>query len=337
MENILLTSHLDKNNYGVLLVNLGSPTAPTKAAIKDFLIPFLSDPRVVDKPRWFWLPLLRGLIIPLRAAKVAQAYQSIWTEQGSPLMTISQQQAWALQTLFDKQEQKVELELAMTYNKPSIEQALKKLAKRKVNKLVVLPLYPQYSSTTTAAVFDAVANACKSFKNIPDIRYVPHYYQQPSYISALANSVREYQQESIENSLLIFSFHGLPQRYIKQGDPYQVQCEQTAIQVAKELGLTAQQWKIAYQSRVGKEPWLQPYFDKLITDLPKQGHKNITVICPAFAADCLETLEEIDIDNRALFLANGGEQFYYIPALNANTNHINMMASLVKGQIKDWQ
>ena len=305
------------SKYGVLLVNLGSPAAPTKKAVKEFLLPFLSDKRVVDKPSWFWQPLLRGVIIPARVGKVSKAYQSIWTEQGSPLIAISKQQQAALQNLFAQQgNNNLVVELAMTYNKPSITDALSAFKQQGIDKIVVLPLYPQYSSTTTAAVFDAIANACKKIKQLPEFRFINHYYSQPSYIDALASSINKALPSEGEQPLLIFSFHGLPQRYVDEGDPYQQHCQQTADLVAKQLKLEAGQWQVAYQSRVGVEPWLQPYLDEQLEQLPSQGRKNVILVCPAFSADCLETLEEINIENKKLFLESGGESYQYIPALN---------------------
>lgn len=335
-----MTTSPSNNSFGVILVNLGSPSAPTQKAVKAFLLSFLSDYRVVDKPKWLWQPILRGIIIPLRLKKVTHAYSSIWTDNGSPLIAISKQQQEALQTYFNENEDDIQVELAMTYNEPSLENSFNALKAKGISKIVVLPLYPQYSSTTSAAVFDAVANTVKAAKCIPELRNVQDYYQHPLYIKALANSIKlteNEKQECNKSQLLIFSFHGLPQRYVDLGDPYQAHCEQTAKLVANELGLNENQWMIAYQSRVGREPWLQPYLDQTLEELPQQGVKNVTVICPAFSADCLETLEEIEIENKALFVENGGEQYHYIPALNANSDHIKMMVALVKEQLVGWQ
>lgn len=328
-----------KQKYGVILANLGSPTAPTSKGVKDFLLPFLSDPRVVDSPRWFWIPLLRGVIIPLRAPRVAKAYASVWTEHGSPLTVISNQQATALQhKLNSESEHDIHVELAMTYNEPSIKGAIAKLQHQGIEKIVVLPLYPQHSSSTTAAVFDAVNKAVIANKNVPDFRYVRQYSHETSYIQALADSIKEYSAtNSCEDDYLVFSFHGIPKRFVSEGDPYQAHCEQTARDVALALGLTDEQWQLAYQSRVGREEWLKPYFDETLAALPDKGIKRIRVISPAFAADCLETLEEIDIENREVFLESGGESYHYVPALNEREDHIALMAELVEKQLANWQ
>jgi ferrochelatase len=334
-------SESSNKNCGVLLVNLGSPTAPTSKAVKEFLLPFLSDPRVVDSPRWFWIPLLRGVIIPFRSPRVSKAYASVWYENGSPLTVISKKQTAALQSSLDLEfDGNLPVELAMTYNQPSVESGIKALTDKGVEKIIVLPLYPQYSSSTTAAVFDAVAKACKKWKNVPDFRFVRQYFNHPQYIQALANTVRqqhgEQSSEHAKDDYLIFSFHGIPKRFCTEGDPYQIQCQQTAKLVAQELSLTEDQWQIAYQSRVGREEWLKPYFDQELETLPNKGVKNVSVISPAFAADCLETLEEIDMENRELFMESGGENYQYIPALNDNDDHIELMKTLVKEQLVGW-
>ena len=318
------------NKIGVLLVNLGTPTAPTTSAVKRYLKQFLSDPRVIALPKLKWAFILNCLILPKRSPRVAKLYQSIWTEQGSPLLAIGQRQIEKLKQHFFNQSfaenQTIELELAMTYGEPSMQSAVDKLIAKKVNKIIVLPLYPQYSSTTTASVFDAFANALKAHRAMPKIEFLHQYHQHPLYISAIANTIRPTLQA---DELLIFSFHGIPERYQQEGDYYAEHCHQTALLVAQQLGLAEQQWKVTFQSRFGKEPWLQPYTDETLEQFAA-SRKRIAIVCPGFAVDCLETLEEIAEENRHIFLSNGGESYRYIPALNDSDDHIQLLASLIE-------
>lgn len=330
-------NHAQAFKAGVLLVNLGTPNAPTTSAVRRYLNEFLSDPRVIDKPRWLWWLVLHGIILRLRPRKAAHAYQQIWTEQGSPLLTISQQQTKKLQQLFDSKQSNVPIVLGMRYGKPSIKQALDLLRKENVDKIVILPLYPQYSASTTASIFDAVAKTFKSWRFLPTIEFINHYHDKPQYIKALADSIRTTWQQQPQPEKLLLSFHGLPKSYLAAGDPYFCECQKTARLLAKELGLNEQQWAISFQSRMGVEEWLTPYTDKTLLQWAEQGIKNVHIVCPGFSADCLETLEEINMQNRDIFLNTGGEKYHYIPALNDSDEHIEMMASLVEPQIDLWQ
>ncbi|MCM2680006.1 ferrochelatase [Echinimonas agarilytica] len=322
--------------YGVLLVNLGTPDAPTASAVRRYLKQFLSDRRVVDVPRAIWWPVLNGIILPIRSPKVAKAYASIW-EEDSPLRSIGQQQAEQLASrLIMDQGLDCPVELAMTYGQPSIPDGIANLMNKGVKRIVVLPLYPQYSATTTGSVADAIANALRDIRHIPEIRMVPHYYDHHQYIKGLAGSVKMYWAQHGQPEKLMMSFHGIPQRYARLGDPYPDHCEATAKAVAKELNLRDDQWIQTYQSRFGREPWLQPYTDKTLEALPDKGVRSIDVICPAFASDCLETLEEIAEENRDIFMEAGGQQYRYIPALNAAPCHARLMSSLVSEQLKGW-
>ncbi|MGR3807973.1 ferrochelatase [Pasteurella testudinis] len=315
------------NQTGVLLVNLGTPSAPTANAVKRYLKQFLSDPRVIDLPRLQWSFILNCLILPKRSPRVAKLYQSIWTEQGSPLLAIGREQAEKLQAYFTAQNTELHIELAMTYGEPSMQSAVNKLIARKVKKIIVLPLYPQYSSTTTASVFDAFAAALKAHRAMPEIEFIHHYHQHPLYISALANSIRP---TLTVDERLIFSFHGIPERYQQEGDYYAEHCRQTALLVAQTLGLSENQWQVTFQSRFGKEPWLQPYTDETLEKLAQNGQHAVAIACPGFAVDCLETLEEIAEENREIFLHNGGKSYRYIPALNASDDHIRLLADLIE-------
>ncbi|HHF3626063.1 TPA: ferrochelatase [Haemophilus influenzae] len=314
------------SKIGVLLANLGTPDSPTPKSISRYLWQFLTDPRVVDLPRCKWYPLLKAIILPLRSKRIAKNYQAIWTEQGSPLLAISRQQKDALQAYLDKQNIDTQVEIAMTYGNPSIQSAVKNLLKNQVERIIVLPLYPQYSSSTTGAVFDAFANALKEERGLVPFDFIHSYHVDENYINALANSIKVRLKS---DEFLLFSYHGIPLRYEKMGDYYREHCKQTTIAVVNKLGLTENQWGMTFQSRFGREEWLQPYTDKFLESAATQNIQKIAVICPGFSVDCLETIEEIDKENRENFLTNGGQSYQYIPALNVEHAHIEMMGKLI--------
>ena len=311
---------------GVLLANLGTPDSPTPKSISRYLWQFLTDPRVVDLPRCKWYPLLKAIILPLRSKRIAKNYQAIWTEQGSPLLAISRQQKDALQAYLDKQNIDTQVEIAMTYGNPSMQSAVKNLLENQVERIIVLPLYPQYSSSTTGAVFDAFANALKEERGLVPFDFIHSYHVDENYINALADSIKVRLKP---DEFLLFSYHGIPLRYEKMGDYYREHCKQTTIAVVNKLGLTENQWGMTFQSRFGREEWLQPYTDKFLESAAKQNIQKIAVICPGFSVDCLETIEEIDKENRENFLTNGGQSYQYIPALNVEHIHIEMMGKLI--------
>lgn len=327
-------STLSSTKYaqGILLVNLGTPDAPTPAAVKRYLAEFLHDTRVVDLTRWLWCPILHGVILTFRPKRVAHAYASIWTEQGSPLLSISRQQQQALSQELQRLGKDVPVELAMTYGNPSISKGLDALIAQGVEEVIVLPLYPQYSATTTGAVFDKLARVIAKRVEFPALTFIRDYYRSDAYIEALAQSVREHWEKEGQGQRLLMSFHGIPQRYTDNGDPYPDHCRATAKAVAEKLQLTDDQWLCSFQSRFGKEEWVKPYTDVTLQQWAKDI-QQVDVICPAFSADCLETLEEIQVENRDLFLAAGGENLRYIPALNARKDHIEMMAELVSDKL----
>lgn len=314
-----------KKKLGVLLANLGTPDEPTPKAVKLFLSQFLHDQRVVDLTRWIWCPLLHGIILPLRSPRVAKLYQSVWMEEGSPLLVYSKRQQKKLQ-----QHLGVPVELGMTYGTPSLLSGVQALRDQGVEKIIVLPLYPQYSATTTAAVWDGLAKAMKTLRVIPEIDFITDYHDHLLYIRALADKVRTSWSERGQGDVLICSYHGIPKRYADNGDIYPQHCQQTTHLLAQELGLSDQQVMMSYQSQFGKEEWLQPYTDKTMQALPSQGVKKIDILCPAFAVDCLETLEEISEENKHLFLEAGGEAFNYIACLNDSDRHIEMMVDLIQ-------
>lgn len=322
---------------GVLLTNLGTPDAPDPRAVRRYLAEFLSDPRVVEAPRWLWLPLLYGVILTVRPRRSAAAYAKIWWDSGSPLLVIARRQGLALQRRLDETlDRPVHVALAMRYGEPSLGQGLEELRAAGAERILLLPMYPQYSATTTATTFDRVAAILRGWRRQPALRTVTHYHDEPGYIRALAASVRRHWEAHGRGERLMLSFHGIPKRYVKNGDPYPRDCGVTAQRLAAELGLQRGEWKVCFQSRFGREPWLRPYTDKTLEAWGREGIKSVDVICPGFAADCLETLEEIAIGNRELFEASGGERLSYIPALNDDPAHIDMLAGLVERELAGW-
>ncbi len=318
---------------GLLLVNLGTPDSPAPADVRRYLAEFLWDPRVVETPRWLWWPLLHGIILNTRPRRSAEAYARIWTETGSPLLLHTRRQAEALQARLGEQ---VKVVPAMRYGNPSIAAGLRELREAGCERILVLPLYPQYSATTTASTFDAVTEELRRWRRVPELRFIGQYHSEPGYIAALAASIREYQQENGTPEKLILSFHGIPQRYAEAGDPYPRQCERTARLLAEALGLEEGRWQLTYQSRMGREPWLQPYTSATLEALAREGVRHVQVLCPGFAADCLETLEEIAIENRDIFLAHGGERYGYIPCLNDRPDHVEALAAIARSHLGGW-
>lgn len=329
--------HGAQEKLGILLVNLGSPAAPTASALRRYLGEFLWDPRVVEKPRWLWWLVLHGIILRIRPRRSARSYKKVWTDQGSPLIAISRLQTQAIEKALQKKFRgNVLVDLGMRYGDPSIEQGLYSLRKAGARRLLILPLYPQYSATTTASVFDEVTNVLSTWRWLPDLRFINQYHDHPKLITALANSIRQQWQSQPRGEKLLFSFHGIPQRYVDSGDPYYCHCLKTARLVAEELQLADDNWQVVFQSRFGREPWLQPYCSEVLQQLPQAGIKNIDIICPGFSADCLETLEEISMENREVFLEAGGETYNYIPALNEGTEHIEALCEVLTAHMFGW-
>ncbi|MFC3031591.1 ferrochelatase [Pseudoalteromonas fenneropenaei] len=315
---------------GILITNLGSPDAPTTSAVRRYLREFLSDPRVVEIPRLLWLIILHGIILRIRPAKSAKNYQKIWTEQGAPLITITQAQQQKLQQhLIRLGHQDVIVEMAMRYGNPSIESGLTKLREQGVTKIVVLPLYPQYSGATTGSTFDAVSRVLRSWRWVPELHFINGYHQQPDYIEALANSIAEDLTANGTPDKLVFSYHGTPKQFLNWGDPYYCFCMQTTRLVSERLQLPEGLAVSTFQSRFGKAEWLQPYTDVTLTEFAKQGIDNVAILSPAFSADCLETLEELEEENRETFMHAGGKHYRYIKALNDREDHIAALAKLV--------
>ncbi len=314
---------------GILLANLGTPARPVCPGLRDYLSEFLQDPRVIELPKFFRWLLVKGIIINFRAHKSARIYRKIWTEEGSPLLLNTLALASATGTLLGDNFQ---VACGMRYGQPSIESQLKALHSEGVRELIVIPLYPQYSGSTNGSTFDAVAKALSKFRWVPKLHFVDSYYQNPLYAKAVADSIRAHWQEHGRNEKLIMSFHGVPKKYIDRGDPYHAQCTASASAIAAELGLKSDEWMLVFQSRFGAEEWLQPYCDKTLEKLAHEGINSIDIICPGFSADCLETLEEIDQENREVFIEAGGKNYQYIPCLNDSTAHAELMAEIVTNQ-----
>ena len=342
--------HEQTEKIGILLVNLGSPEAPDAGSIRRFLKEFLSDHRVIEIPQFLWQLILNFIILPFRPRKLVPLYRAIWTPEGSPLVSIAEKQKNKLTAFFaektaersaeksaDKSSKDLIFALAMRYGKPDISSALRQLARNNAHKILVFPTYPQYSGTTTASIFDAVSSELGHWRWIPELRFINNYHDQDEHIQALADSVQAYWQSHAKAEKLVMSFHGLPQRNHLQGDPYYCQCHKTARLLAEKLELDETQWLITFQSRFGKAEWLKPYTSQSLQALAEQGVKSVDVICPGFSIDCLETLEEIAVENRDVFLNAGGENYQYIPALNDSAENIEAMAHLIEQHIQGWQ
>lgn len=321
---------------GILLINLGTPDAPTPAALKRYLAEFLSDPRVVEMPRWLWKPILHGVILNTRPAKSAAKYAAVWTPEGSPLLAHTVKQAKLLRGLLGEQGISAEVAVAMRYGNPSLVSAVEALKAKGCDRILALPLYPQYSGATTGSALDGLFQALKQVRNVPEIRTLRHYPDHPGYIGALAASVRDHWASNGRGDLLLLSFHGMPRAAIDAGDPYREECLLTARALATALGLEEKHYRVTFQSRFGRAEWLKPYTAPTLEELGKQGVKRLDVICPGFAADCLETLEEIALEGKASFLAAGGQEYRYIPALNDRQDWIAALAGITASHLAGW-
>ncbi|MCX7098310.1 MAG: ferrochelatase [Methylococcales bacterium] len=316
---------------GILLANLGSPTAPTTRAVRRFLKDFLWDPRVVNLPRPLWWLILHGFVLPFRPKRSAKAYSKVWHEKGSPLTYLTKELTEKVADRFS--DQGVLTTHVMRYGEPSIASQLRALKLAGVTDVIVLPLYPQYSSTTTASIYDDLVKELNQWRHLPSMHFISDYHQNSHYIAAVAQSIEQAWAEHGRNELLIMSFHGLPEQLTKWGDPYFHQCHKTAALIAEKLGLTEKQWMIVFQSRFGKAEWLKPYCVDTLEKLPGQGIKTVDVVCPGFAVDCLETLEEIAMENKSIFIEAGGSDYRYIPCLNDADAHVDALVNLLEQKI----
>lgn len=324
--------HKQDDKIGILITNLGTPDAPTPKKLKTYLKEFLSDPRVVEFPRFLWWLILNLVILQIRPKRSAAAYKTVWTDQGSPLLTITQTQAEKLKESLNS----YHLEFAMRYGNPSIASRIQTMIDAGVRKLLVFPLYPQYCGATTASTFDAIAKDFTQRRWIPELRFINHYHDHPLYIKACAEQIKNFWQDNGQAELLVLSYHGVPKRYLTKGDPYFCECHKTSRLIAEYLNLNDDQYKTTFQSRFGREEWLQPYMDETMKALPNQGINSVQVFCPGFSADCLETIEEIAVENKHYFIDAGGEKFEYISALNAEKHHIDALTEIAKEHLSGW-
>ena len=328
--------HGSKEKIGVLITNLGTPDAPNKKELKVYLNQFLSDPRVIELPKILWQIILKLVILQIRPSKSAEAYKQIWTDKGSPLLDIANRQLNKIQSSFSSKNENIVFEVGMRYGNPSIPDALLKLQKKQVRRLLVLPMYPQYCAATTGSTFDEVTNVLQKWRWIPEMRFINQYFEEKNYIEALSNSIKSFWKKTSKPQKIIFSYHGIPKRYLTNGDPYHCFCLKTTRLVKEYMGLSDDEIMTTFQSRFGREEWLKPYTSETLKELPKQGIKNIHIISPGFSSDCLETLEELEEENKEYFMESGGENYHYIPCLNDHDDHIDVFVNLIKKHTQGW-
>jgi len=329
--------HGSKEKTGVLITNLGTPDAPTANAIRPYLKEFLSDQRVIEIPKFIWQIILRLIILQIRPRRVAKNYKKIWTEKDSPLLHMSKKQVHLVEEKLKKDFPNTVFILAMRYGNPSIKNALLSLQKKQVRRLLVFPLYPQYCAVTTASTFDAVSNVLKNFRWIPELRFINQYFEEELFVSAIGNSIHKAWEERGKPEKIIFSYHGIPKKYLMEGDPYHCYCLKTTRLVREYLNLKEEDVITTFQSRFGSQEWLQPYTDVTLKELPSNGIKNIHILSPGFSADCLETLEELKEENKEYFMKAGGLSYHYISCLNDNSQHIEMMSKLIRQHTQGWK
>lgn len=329
-------THGAEPGMAALLLNLGTPDAPTAPALRRYLREFLSDPRVVEIPRALWLPLLNGIILPLRAPKSAAKYASIWQADGSPLASGTAALARGMQASLAAKGHQVIVRHAMRYGNPATAAVLDELHAQGVTRLLLVPLYPQYSAATTASSLDAVMAWLRRARRQPELRTLRNYADDSGYITALARKIQRHWAEHGQAEQLIMSFHGMPQRTLKLGDPYHCECHKTSRLLGQALGLDASQYKVTFQSRFGKQAWLQPYTEPTLRALAKAGTQRVDVVCPGFAVDCLETLEEIAMEGKQAFLSSGGGEYHYIPCLNADPDWVEAFSGLIETHLQGW-
>jgi ferrochelatase len=323
---------------GVLVVNLGTPDSPSYFAVQRYLREFLGDRRVIDTPRLIWLPLLYGIILPFRPIRTVRNYRKVWMRGGSPLAVYSKRLSGKIAALLEsRMGDDVRVELGMTYGNPSIASAIQSLAEQNVKKLLVLPLYPQYCSSTTGSVFDRTAQVLERWRWLPETRFVNEYFDDSGYIDALTASIENHWAQAGGRSHLLFSYHGIPAVYVKEGDPYQTQANTTTRLVVERLGLAPEDYSHCYQSRFGSVVWLQPYTEDTLKELAKRGLRKLTVVSPSFAVDCLETLEEVAMEYRDKFLELGGDELSLVPALNDDDRHASMLTAIIERQLSGWR
>ena len=328
--------HGTKLRIGVLLSNLGTPDKPQRKELRVYLKEFLSDPRVIETPKLIWQVILNGIILNTRPQKSAKNYQKVWTDEGSPLLVILNKQKKLTQDLLRKENLELEFAVGMRYGNPSIEKGLEELREKNCNKIIVLPMYPHYCAATTGSTFDAVTNTMQKWRWVPSLRFISTYHDHPDYIKALVNSIQKHWDEHGKPDKILFSYHGIPKKYFTKGDPYHCLCSKTTRLVREQMGLSDEIAMTTFQSRFGPQEWLQPYTDKTVEKLAKDKVEHLQIVAPGFSADCLETIEELDGENREIFEKHGGKKFSYIPCLNDQSDHINLIGALIKNELQGW-
>ena len=326
-----------QNKIGVLLTNLGTPKSPTRKDVKKYLNQFLSDKRVVDINRLLWIPILKLIILTIRPSRSAKLYQKIWTKEGSPLLVFMHRIKNKIIKILEKQNTDYVVEVGMRYGEPSIENTLTKMKESKVSKIIVFPLYPQAGSPTTSTTLDEISHVFSKWPWVPELRFINGYHDNNGYINALSKSIENASKKEGVPEKILFSYHGMPKRYLNNGDPYYCFCHKTTRLVAEKLNLNENQYDMSFQSRFGTEEWLKPYTDKILIDYARQNIKNVHIISPGFSVDCLETLEEIKIQYLELFHKNGGKKLYYIPCLNESDDHIKLIKTIIMDNISGWK
>ena len=321
---------------GVLITNLGTPDKPKTKELQTYLKEFLSDPRVIEVPKLFWQLILRTIILNLRPKKVAKLYKSIWKKEGGPLLVMLEKQKKGIVKILRNKKKNVKIEIGMRYGNPSIKLGLEKLRKQKCRRILILPLYPQYCAATTGSTFDKVTEVLRKWRWIPEVRFINNYFEEPLYLDCLIKSIKDSWQEFGKSQKLIFSYHGVPKKYLLKGDPYHCFCQKTTRLVVEKMKLKEKEYMTTFQSRFGPDEWLQPYTDKTLENLPSKNIKKIHIISPGFSSDCLETLEELEVENKEIFMSSGGKKFNYIKCLNDNPEHLNMLALLILNHLKGW-
>ncbi len=330
-------THDQPQKVGILLANLGTPDAPTAKALKPYLQQFLHDRRVIEIPRFIWCWILHCIILVVRPKKSAEKYASIWLDEGSPLLVYANRQRNLLESkLKESLDTPFKIELGMSYGNPSMQSAIEKLKAARCNKILVLPLYPQYAASSTAAAFDSVWKVLLKMRNVPAIRTIKHYHDHPDYIAAIAKQIQSHWDAHGKPAKLVMSFHGVPRFHIDKGDPYLCECQKTGRLIGEALGLSKDEYQVAFQSRFGRQEWLKPYLAQTLATLGKAKTERIDVICPGFSSDCLETLEEIAMEGKEIFQTNGGGDYHYIPALNDNANWIDAMHTITLENLQGW-
>ena len=328
--------HGTKLRIGVLLSNLGTPDKPQRKELRVYLKEFLSDPRVIETPKLIWKVILNGIILNTRPQKSAKNYQKVWTDEGSPLLVILNKQKKLTQDLLGKENLELEFAVGMRYGNPSIEKGLEELREKNCNKIIVLPMYPHYCAATTGSTFDAVTNTMQKWRWVPSLRFISTYHDHPDYIKALVNSIQKHWDEHGKPDKILFSYHGIPKKYFTKGDPYHCLCSKTTRLVREQMGLSDEIAMTTFQSRFGPQEWLQPYTDKTVEKLAKDKVEHLQIVAPGFSADCLETIEELDGENREIFEEHGGKKFSYIPCLNDQSDHINLIGALIQNELQGW-